>query len=72
MGKHLFNHFRIFNLNLKNIKLHFGLLTRPRLILETQLHPWPIPLWGHQEKTSLFFLVTHEMKLSLRYNEVLF
>ena len=53
----LFFHFRVANLNLKNIKLHFELLALSRPILETLFYPCPMALHGHQEKNS--FLVTH-------------
>ena len=53
----LFFHFRVANLNLKNIKLHFELLALSRPILETLFYPCPMTLHGHQEKNS--FLVTH-------------
>ena len=56
MVKLLFIHFRVTNSNLKNIKLNFQLLTQSRLILEILC---PVPFEGHQEKTSLFFLVKH-------------
>ena len=41
--------------NLKNIKLHFELLTKYRLILEIQFYICPVPREFHQGKPSLFF-----------------
>ena len=55
MVKVLFFHFRVTNLNLKNIKLHFELLTQSRVILEIQFYFCPVPRKGHREKTSLIF-----------------
>ena len=50
-----FFHFRVANSNLKNVKLHFELLTQPLLILEIQLYLSPVLSEGYQEKTSPFF-----------------
>ena len=54
MLKILFFHFRVSNSNLKNIKLHFELLTQSLLTLEIQFFLCPVPREGHQEKTSRF------------------
>ena len=55
MVKLLFFHFRVTNSNLKNIKLHYELLSQSRLMLEIQFYLCAVPLQDHQEKTSLFF-----------------
>ena len=55
MVKLSFLHFRVTNLNLKNIKLHFELLTQSWLILVIQFYLCAVPLEGHQKKTSQFF-----------------
>ena len=55
MVKLLFIHFRVTNSNLKNIKLHFELLTQSMLILEIV---FPVLFECYQEKTSLFFRST--------------
>ena len=55
MVKLLFFRFQVTNSNLKNIKLHFELLTQARLILEIRFYVCPVPLEGHQNKPSLYF-----------------
>ena len=54
MIKFLFFQFRITYLNLKNIELHFELLTQSRLMLEIQFYFCPLHLDVHQGKTTLF------------------
>ena len=56
----LFFHFRITNSNLKNINLHFELLTQSRLLLEIQFYLCPVLLEGPQKKkkSRLNLLVT--------------
>ena len=59
---------------MKNIKLHFELLTKSPLILEILFYLFPIPLEEHQEKTSLiffFFFGDPLKKISLHYNQIL-
>ena len=40
---------------MKNIKLHFELLTQSWLVLQTQFYPCSLLFKDHQDKTSPFF-----------------
>ena len=55
MVKLLFFHSWVTNLNLKNVKLHFELLTQYRMISEIRFSLWLVQCKVYQEKTSLFF-----------------
>ena len=55
MVKLLFFHFWVTNLNLKNVKLHFELLSQYRMISEIRFYLWLVQRKVYQEKTSLFF-----------------
>ena len=72
MIKFLFFQFRITYLNLKNIELHFELLTQSRLMLEIQFYFCPLHLDVHQSKTSPFVWSPTISKLSLHHNQLLF
>ena len=55
MVKLLFFHSWVTNLSLKNVKLHFELLTQYRMISEIRFSLWLVQCKVYQEKTSLFF-----------------